>query len=374
MHTFKSTSLPTQLTTDLISEHVGIEIEEHRVQIPQTRLSRHPHAPALGDRRVEPNYQTDFSESQEELVTNPQQNTTDALAQLHQLQNTLTHYLNADEIIWPLSMPPYLSESDLTFLDTHFERPWYQDYRRFLIEQYGYYQHIMTGIHVNYSLSNQLMNQLIAKRAYPNRNAIYFQTLKQVSTYRWLITYLFGASPLTENPDTDQLLTRRPDITEPVRSWRSSSAGFANHPELALNFSSLDQFFASLNTLIDDGTLFDLSEYYGPVRVKATETYHEQHHHAVEYLEFCLFDLNPYSTDGISDTMLTILELLILDAVFYPQNIDNAKIKESVVKNDSIALQNPETPLTQPLQQELTDLLTRLETLSAIATPDLAAK
>ncbi|KAI3473625.1 hypothetical protein Pfo_031453 [Paulownia fortunei] len=55
-------------------------------------------------------------------------------------------------------MPPHLNEDDVDFLLTHFERPWYQEYREELIARYGYYQHIMTGVHVNYSPADNLID------------------------------------------------------------------------------------------------------------------------------------------------------------------------------------------------------------------------
>ncbi|RRG17617.1 glutamate--cysteine ligase [Weissella viridescens] len=359
--------LPQSLTFASLADHVGIEIEEHRVQLPSAHLSQHPHDSALGDRRTEPNFQTDFSESQEELVTDPQPSVNAALDQLKQLQTRLTAHLKTDEIIWPLSMPPYMADSDVTYLANHFERPWYADYRKILIERYGYYQHIMTGIHVNFSLSDTVSAPLLDSGAYPDRNALYFQILKQVSKYRWLITYLFGASPITENPIDDRMLERRSDIKQPVRSWRSSSAGFANHRSIQLDFTNLDNFLASLDDRIDAGDLYDLSEYYGPVRVKATDAYHSQHRHSVQYLEFRIFDLNPFTPLGIDQNALTVLELLILDALYFPETLDNATMQKSIEINDAIALQHPDTPLPDAQQAELRQLLEHFKLLQAQA-------
>lgn len=359
--------LPPTLTLGTLAERVGIEIEEHRVQLPTAHLSQHPHDSALGDRQTEPNFQTDFSESQEELVTDPQPTVRKALTQLTQLQNRLMDHLKADEIIWPLSMPPYMADSDVDYLATHFERPWYADYRQILIERYGYYQHIMTGIHVNFSLSDTISGPLLASGAYPDRNALYFQILKQVSKYRWLITYLFGASPVTENPIDDRMLARRSDITQPVRSWRSSTAGFANHRTIQLDFTNLDTFLASLDARIDVGDLYDLSEYYGPVRVKATDAYHNQHRHSVEYLEFRIFDLNPFTPSGINQNALTVLALLILDALYFPENIDNEMMQESIEINDAIALQHPDAPLPEAQQVAFNQLLSHFKLLQTQA-------
>ncbi|WP_419155577.1 glutamate--cysteine ligase [Weissella minor] len=362
--------LPDHLTINQLINHLGLEIEEHRVQMPDGHLSQHPHPVALGDRRTQANFQTDFSESQEELVTDPNDTSADALNQLHTLQKTLTAQLAPDEIIWPLSMPPYLTENDLTYLDTHFERPWYGEYRRVLIDRYGYYQHIMTGIHVNFSLSSEALSWGTQNMAYPDCDAVYFQILKQVSKYRWLITYLFGASLVSENQAADHLLQQRPDLTEPVRSWRSSSIGFDNYADIQPTFTSLSAFLHDIQQLVASGKLYDQSEYYGPVRVKQYQADQAPAKTCVNYLEFRIFDIDPFSTDGISPRALSVLELLIFEAIYFPEDKLETTMLQSKANNDLVALQHPNVALPTALQDEFKHLLAHMQALTDLVDDD----
>lgn len=106
----------------------GIEIEEHRVQLSTGTLSKQTHPKKFGSKKFNSHFQTDFSESQEELITAPHPSSEKALEQLYELQMILAQSLQNDELICPLSMPPHLNSNDINYLLTHFERSWYQDY------------------------------------------------------------------------------------------------------------------------------------------------------------------------------------------------------------------------------------------------------
>lgn len=89
-----------KLLESLFSGYFGLEIGEHRVQLDSQSLSQHPHYQNLGNRRSNSYFQTDFSESQEEIITDKKPTTKDALSHLHELQTILVSELKDDEIIW----------------------------------------------------------------------------------------------------------------------------------------------------------------------------------------------------------------------------------------------------------------------------------
>ena len=64
----------------------GIEIEEHRIQLSTGTLSKQTHPKNFGSRKFNSHFQTDFSESQEELITAPHPSSEKALEQLYELQ------------------------------------------------------------------------------------------------------------------------------------------------------------------------------------------------------------------------------------------------------------------------------------------------
>src|SRR5690606_30418738 len=74
-----------------------------------------------------------------------------------------------------------------------------ETYREGLSVRYGKKIQMISGIHYNYSFSDQLIDQLHQAMA-PEQsrqafiNQLYMKISRNVLTYRWLITYLFGAS------------------------------------------------------------------------------------------------------------------------------------------------------------------------------------
>ena len=61
------------LAEQLYHSLVGLEIEEHRID-QHGRLSQRPHPRQLGSRTIHPYLQTDFTESQLEVITDPNPN------------------------------------------------------------------------------------------------------------------------------------------------------------------------------------------------------------------------------------------------------------------------------------------------------------
>ena len=124
------------LYAELIDGKFGIELESHRVTR-KGRLSRINHSTKLGSRQIHPYLQTDYSETQAELVTEAVGSFEEARDRLLQLQWILRSYMADDESVWPLSMPPQLKKDDLQWLDETFERTWVQDYRDWLLHKIG---------------------------------------------------------------------------------------------------------------------------------------------------------------------------------------------------------------------------------------------
>ncbi|MGY3743498.1 glutamate--cysteine ligase [Leuconostoc inhae] len=353
------------LTNALYAGRFGIEIEEHRVQTGSKTLSRHPHPDTLGDRRVQPYFQTDFSESLEEVVTAPKSSSAKALTHLHELQLMLNEELVDDEIIWPLSMPPYLTNDDVNFLNTHFDRPWYQEYRDILLSRYGSFQHIMAGVHVNFSPSDDVITWYRQRNNIAShslaKNNLFFQIAQQVTGYRWILTYLFGASPVSENP-ADNIPNDRYAL-QPVRSWRASDFGFANRPEITVDYTDFQTHVDQIQKHIIDGDFYDKSEFYGPVRLKAPGNMTDLVNNGAEYMEFRMFDIDPFTQDGISQNALSFLHLLIIDAIVNPTTWEQSTLDDARTRNQIVALQHPNEQLPDNAIAYADDLFLRLEKL-----------
>lgn len=370
----KHTLADQKLLSCLYQGTFGIEVEEHRVCKNQKSLSQLPHPKTLGERHGHPFFQTDFAESQEELVSLPYPSTRTCLSHLHSLQAMLQASLDPNDVIWPLSMPPKLNQDDLTYLPEGFkQRPWYQKYLEKMVEKYGPYYGLMAGIHVNYAPTKELLDWYQANHDYPDQvsanNHMLFQIVQQVLGYRWLLTYLFGASPITENQaDTIPAAQR---AMAPVRSYRSSKYGFNNLANFKTDYSNLENFIDQLEHFIETGKLVAPSDFHGPVRLKGVPTFEALTEIGAQYLEFRIFDLNPFTQDGLNQTTMSFLHLLIMDAIVNPQVWNRDTIDNAEKLNDFVALQHPTEPVPAEAQAAARNLFTRLAEIVKTAPADL---
>ncbi|USS91335.1 glutamate--cysteine ligase [Fructilactobacillus carniphilus] len=369
-----TTSQTLQLPSYLYQGTFGVEVEEHRVSSRHQSLSQQLHPASLGERRGHVFFQNDFAESQEELVTLPHHSTRSCLNHLHTLQAVLQQALPDDDLIWPLSMPPRLGETDLNYLPQGFRaRPWYQKYLEKMLEKYGPFYGLMCGVHVNYAPTTALLswyqNQHHLTDVVQARNQMLFQIVQQVLGYRWLLTYLFGAAPISENPG-DTIPTDLRGL-QPVRSFRSSKYGFNNDANFEPDYSSFTHFVNQLEHYVATGDLVAPSDFHGPIRLKGVPTFAALQEVGAQYLEFRFFDLNPFSQDGINQLTLSFLHLLVMDAVVNPRQWEKATLSQAADYHDRVALQHPETPVTASANAQVEQLWQRLDKIVAAAPADL---
>ncbi len=78
-------------------------------------------------------------------------------------------------------MPPAMDAEDKEFIQGHFGRPAYAKYRDYLTKKYGVARKIITGVHVNFSIPEPVINRLYVhyqdqfKSLVGFKNALYFQ-------------------------------------------------------------------------------------------------------------------------------------------------------------------------------------------------------
>ena len=92
----------------------GIEKEGLRVT-ESGKLALTPHPTIFGNRSYNPYIQTDFSESQLELVTAPTESTQTMNRWLMAIHDVVERSLPLNEYIWPMSMPIGLPEQNVIF-------------------------------------------------------------------------------------------------------------------------------------------------------------------------------------------------------------------------------------------------------------------
>ncbi|HFI0794442.1 TPA: bifunctional glutamate--cysteine ligase GshA/glutathione synthetase GshB [Streptococcus suis] len=334
----------------------GLERESLRIKA-DNRVAQTPHPKKLGSRSFHPYIQTDYSEPQLELITPVAHSTKEARRFLGAITDVAVRSMEKTEYLWPLSMPPVISENEIQIaqLESDFE---YQ-YRVGLAERYGKLLQSMSGIHYNFELGKDLTKQLFEVSDYDDlitfKNALYLKLAQNFLRYRWLLTYLYGASSLAEKG----FLT---DEIGCVRSIRNSKYGYVNAPDVHISFSSLEQYVADIEQAVASGQLSAEKEFYSAVRLRGAKTSRDFLTKGITYLEFRNFDLNPFeplaiSQETLDTTHLFALALLWLDDT---EQVDK-ELAAAADLNNRIALSHPHTPL--PAEADAGPILTAMKAI-----------
>jgi hypothetical protein len=149
---------------------------------------------------------TDFSESQIELATSPFGSVEEAYEHLITLQLQVEKELG-EELLWPLSIPPRLPAEDDILIARFGDSPEGKEkelYRSDLALCYGKKMQMICGIHYNFSFGTEMLDYLYSlfgngkeKRTFADE--LYFALTRNFLRYRWLLIYLFGASPTIDS-------------------------------------------------------------------------------------------------------------------------------------------------------------------------------
>ncbi|MCH3910288.1 MAG: glutamate--cysteine ligase [Limosilactobacillus oris] len=365
----KSALKEPKLHAKMFACRFGLEAKKHRV-LTNGRASRYPYPVSLRSRQHNIYLNSGFTDDMIDFETPPVVGSMQAVRHLKMLEQIIIQHLHNDERLWPLSMAPApLYQNDLEFLRDDYSKPWDQGNHDYLGNKYGIVKEIMGDVHINFGLDDQLIAELY-HRFYQDeyasevdfRNHLYFKLAQVYYLYQWLFTYLYGASPVTEDmPESF------PDNLElPVRSIRASEFGDDNITSERVTYNSLEEHVGQLQEFMDNGTFYSLKEFFGPVRLRG----HNQDvtdlkgslAKGVDYLEFRNFDLDPLSRTGISDDTINFLELLLLNALVtpLPDNLIDRLAKARQLNNE-VALQKPKDQ-TDWMKETASALIADLQT------------
>lgn len=327
---------PTSLP--ILQGTFGLEHESLRIDRQTNRLSQKPHPEKLGSRNFHPYIQTDYSEPQIELITPIASSTKEARRFLTGIADVAGRSLNKEDYLWPLSMPPQVSEEEIVIaqLEDDFERR----YRQHLAKVYGKRLQTISGIHYNFGLGEKLLTQLFQQSDYEDlaafKNDLYLKLAQNFIKYRWLLTYLYGATPLAEKGFFDQ------ELDGPLRSIRNSSLGYVNHDSVKVSYSSLEQYVEDIEACVADGRLIAEKEFYSPVRLRGAKRSRDYLSQGITYLEFRCFDIDPFDQQGIAQETLDTVHLLALALLWLdgPQTV-NQELQSAEELNEQVARAHP---------------------------------
>lgn len=314
----------------------GVEKESLRVT-PEGRLSHTPHPFS------EPYIDRDFCENQAEIITSVHRDIGSLFRELGEIHRAVYEKLRGmGELLWPFSNPPIvLSQEDIPV--AHFEGDLKEReiYRNYLAQKYGKAKMLYSGIHFNFSFSDELLHAAFSKAGGEDfrrfKDDTYVELSRKLLGYTWLIVYLTAASPLA---DKSSLKLSGLSDSDRYRyaSFRCSEVGYWNDFLPILDFSDVDGYTASIQDYIDRGLLYAASELYYPLRLKprGKNSLDALKENGVNHIELRCLDVNPLSPVGLFKEDIRFIHLLML----YLMQLDDLPVGK---KEQKIAIENIKT-------------------------------
>lgn len=184
----------------------------------------------------------------------------------------LLHLETGKELLWPFSNPPYVKgEQDITIASFYGELKGKERYREYLAKKYGKKKMLFSGIHFNFSFSEEMLEEgyrQSEKKIYQEyKNDIYMELAKKLTRYTWLLVYLTAASPVLDGSFfKDDALGRT--VIKNYGSARCREIGYWNDFVPLLKYENWNTYIKSIEEYIEDGQLKEASELYYPIRLK----------------------------------------------------------------------------------------------------------
>ena len=345
----------------------GIEKESQRVHSDGSIVTS-SHPKAFGNRRFHPYIQTDFAESQLELVTPPMKKLEDTLRWLSAIHEVTLRTLPENEFIFPFSMPAGLPPEEhikVAQLDNHEDVA----YREYLVQSYGKYKQMVSGIHYNFQIDPKFIDALFhaqneTQSAVDFQNNFYLKIAKNFLRYQWILLYLFSATPTVEEKYFRDNSPLKPH--QYVRSLRSGKYGYVNDPKIHVSYDSLQEYVETLEHWVKSGDLIAEKEFYSSVRLRGAKKARDLLEKGIQYLEFRLFDLNPFAPYGMELADAKFIHYFILLMAWLDDTADQEGIKKKKTRLSEVAWEDPRQQSVYAVEGELVllEMLKMLEQLN----------
>lgn len=331
--------LTAEEVAQVVNGLVGIEVEMHRATT-TGQLSQFPYPTGLADQREHHFIKNDFLQTQSELITPATASTTKTLQYLGVYHQALRSALHTGELLWPYSMPPKLrgDHSDIEIAQTDLES---YRYRQKVAELRKVERTAETGVHINLGLTYRGLQALDATPPSAS-NRYYLTAAAGFYRYRWLLTYLFGATPLTMS---HYFAAGEEMPQQPVRSLRNSHYGFGNG--IPGHYASAQAYVDQIEQAVANGDLIAEREFYGIVRLKGGTDLQDLVTQGISYIELRTLDLDPFEPLGISEDAINWIRLMFTYFVLNGSAPDAAvddEIEAAEQKNEAVALESPFRP------------------------------
>ena len=268
----------------------GIERESLRVSADGS-LAQTPH-PFESHKNID----RDFCENQIEFISDVFNKPEQVNEQLWELQRLVNGKLKENgEFLWSFSNPPRISgENEIPVAEYTGSLRNKSVYRRYLAKKYGKIKMLFSGIHLNFSFTQELIKTVFEQSEYNDfndfKNDLYLKLAARLTEYAWLVVYLTAASPVS-----DDTVGTESNI---YSSIRCSERGYWNYFTPILDYSNLQRYTGSIQKYIDDGNLRSVSELYYPVRIKprGANSLEALAKNGINHIELRVIDVNPLTS------------------------------------------------------------------------------
>ncbi len=209
------------------------------------------------------------------------------------------------------------------------------------------YPGIPVGVHLNVSINDDVLRTVWEAlsdqyESYADFvNYIYIKIAQGFDYYRWLITYLFGNSPIAEKnffkPEDDQ-------PQHEVRSIRSSNYGLTS--DVTHNYRSVADYVKNIESNIKEGHLFSEAEYHSSVRLKSVHgDLTNMVKNGTDYIELRMLDLDPTTALGVRTSAIRFFRILLsyfmMSDTLVSDDKINLKLEQGRAMNEVVAMESP---------------------------------
>lgn len=284
----------------------------------------------------------DFCENQTEINTPVHTSAHEAVESLNgyyrQIQKKLASLPNR-EYLWPFSNPPYIrNEDDIPI--AHFEggRASKTAYREYLSDRYGRYKMTFSGIHVNFSFADELLQkdfEVSGEKDYEEyKNQLYVALAERAAAYGWILVAVTAASPLMDSSFVEKGTYDR-DTFNGMASTRCSEMGYWNYFTPIFDYSNIRAYADSIQRYVDDGLLKFPTELYYPIRLKpkGLNNLNTLREDGVNHIELRMFDLNPLVPCGVEEKDVAFAQLFLVWLASTPRQAFPDQAQVQAVQN-----------------------------------------
>ena len=337
---------------EILAGSFGIEWESLRAK-EDGKLSLTPHPAIFGDKLTNPVITTDFSESQIEIITP----TFDTIDEAYDTFSLLADLVNAslpdDEYLWFQSIPCILPYWDRIPIAQYSEDGVdNQKYREDLAMKYGVKKQMISGVHFNFSFSDNFLKKLYSLEKSNAtfkefKNDIYLKIARNYLRYCWLIIYLTGCSigsHQTFSHECIHLMDARDDYGSYYStrgpSFRNASCGYKNLKDLYPSYDSVEDFTGDINRFIADGDLSEAKELYTQIRLKPKnpkDLLNSLNDDGIEYIEIRTLDINPFYKCGLVKKDMAFLHLFLIYMLIKEESDYEFWQKEAKINEENTA-------------------------------------